>query len=189
MSAWISLATAILIVPVLVFAWYLTLHPDWMPDKPDFSSHRRGFAAALIAWSVFVLFMKVPIWLRLPFLFWAGLKLLQVFGRLLLYAFDQKPDFIVSEKGIGGWDGPRFRFVPWSEVKQLNIVRHQNRILGSDIGKPQEWLEFRGPEAGERRFFGTLPPRQVRITYSQMYFATKNAVIIEKVRRYRPDLI
>jgi len=54
---------AVTVVPLLVLAWF-SLDPDWMPEKPDFSSssgrRRRGFIYALIVWALFVLFMKLP---------------------------------------------------------------------------------------------------------------------------------
>jgi hypothetical protein len=186
---WTSLLITIFVAPVLVFAWYLVLYPDWMPEKPDFSRRSRGLGSALIFWAFFMLFMKVPVWIRLPFLLWTGFRLTRLFGRQLIHAFDREPDFVISPDGVGGWDRDEFRFFPWSEISKLTIIERQNDLWGFKIGRPQQWIELLGPEVGPRRFFETFPPRRARLMYSQLYFPTKNAEILHSIGRHRPELV
>jgi hypothetical protein len=170
------LAIALMAGPVLWFAWYISVYPDWMPEAPDFGHRRlkRGVIYTVIFWAFFILFMKLPIWIRLPFLLAAGLHLARLSLRKVPYAFDQKPDFSIGPEGIGGLDKTGFHIIPWPDVKSVT-VRGPN-------------VEIVGQEHGPRRFFDTLPPRRLRIGFSQLIFDLRREDVIEAVRFFRPDL-
>jgi hypothetical protein len=180
------------VVPLLVLAWF-SLDPDWMPEKPDFSSssgrRRKGFIYALIFWALFVLFMKLPFWIRIPFLLWSSYKFLRFFSVLGIRAFDKKPDFIISPEGVGGWSGCSFHHVPWSAIAKLNVAIHQPKFGSFNVGSPKRRITFYGPETGSRRFFDTLPPKKIEINYYQGPFPEKSENILRIVRIYRPDLV
>jgi len=129
---------------------------------------------ALIFWAFFVLFMKLPIWIRLPFLFVSGLQLTRLAVRRLLHAFDQEPDFSIGPDGIGGLDRTGFHVIPWNEVKSVTVH-------GPNI-------EVRGQEHGPRRFFDTLPPRRLSIGFSQHVFKVRKAEVLDAIRHFRPDI-
>jgi hypothetical protein len=186
---WTVLGLALTVCPILVLAWYC-LDADWMPQTPDFSrGRRRGWVIAFIGWAFFVLFMKLPVWIRIPFLLWSSLKLLRLYIRWIFQAFDREPDFVISPAGVGGWDQTEFRFFPWPEVSNLTVRTNQQYFLGFKIVPAQQWIDIHGPEVGPRRLFKTLPPRRVTLMYSQLYFPTKNAEILRSIHRYRPDLV
>lgn len=182
---------AVTVVPLLILAWF-SLDPDWMPEQPDFSGssrRRRGFFFVLILWAFFVLFMKLPFWIRIPFLLWSSYK----FFRLLilggLRAFDQEPDFVISPEGISGWSGRAFHHVPWSAISKLNVVVYRTEFGNFEIGPQKRRITFYGPEVGPRRFFDTLPPKKIELNYSQEAFSEKPETILRLVRQYRPDLV
>jgi len=179
-------------VPLLVLAWF-SLDPDWMPEKPDFSSssgrRRKGFIYALIFWALFVLFMKLPFWIRVPFLLWSSYKFLRFFSVLGIRAFDKRPDFVISPEGVSGWSGRSFHHVPWPAITKHYVAVRQHKIWGFDVGSPKKIITLYGPETGPRRFFGTLPPRKIEINYYQGPFPEKSENILRIVCIYRPDLV
>jgi len=183
---------ALTVVPLLILAWF-SLDPDWMPEKPDFSSssssRRRGFIYALILWALFVLFMKLPFWLRVPFLLWSSYKLLRFFSVLGLRAFDEKPDFVISPEGVSGWSNYSFHHVLWPAITKLHVTVHQPKIWGFGIGSPKKRLTLYGPETGPRRFFDTLPPKRIEISYAHGPFPERTEIILNLIRQYRPDLV
>ncbi|MGO4389281.1 hypothetical protein AB4Y85_17275 [Microvirga sp. 2YAF29] len=186
---------AFTVVPPVVLAWF-SLDPDWMPEQPNFSRWvgrgRRGAAGlfyALIFWAFFVLFMKLPFWVRIPFLLWSSYKFLRFFMLRGWRAFDRKPDFSISSEGISGWSGRTFHHVPWSEITKLDVRIHQSKFGSFDIDSPKRHLEFQGPETGPRRFFDTLPPKKIEIHYQQGLFPEKSENILRIVQKYRPDLV
>jgi len=89
---------------------------------------------ALIFWAFFVLFMKLPIWIRLPFLFVSGLQLTRLAVRRLLHAFDQEPDFSIGPDGIGGLDRTGFHVIPWNEVKSVTVHGPNIEVRGQEHG-------------------------------------------------------
>lgn len=189
MTLALILSLGITVVPLLILTWF-SLDPDWMPEKPDFSSsQRRGFFAVLIFWAFFVLFMKLPFWIRIPFLLWSGYKFLRFFTRASVRVFDREPDFIISPEGVCGWSGRSFHHVPWAAITKLDIAIHQLKFGNFDIGSPKRNISFRGPETGPRRFFDTLPPRRIEINYIQGPFPETSETILRIVQRYRPDLV
>jgi hypothetical protein len=183
---------AVTVIPLLVLAWF-SLDPDWMPEKPDFSRpsgrRRKGFIYALILWALFVLFMKLPFWIRVPFLLWSSYKFLRFFGILGARAFDQKPDFIISPEGVSGWSGRGFHHVPWTAITNLHVVIHQTKFGIFNVGAPKRRITFYGPETGPRRFFDTLPPKKIEINYFQGPFPEKSENILRIARQHRPDLV
>jgi hypothetical protein len=188
----LTVSIAFTVVPLLILAWF-SLDPDWMPEKPDFSSssgrRRKGFFYALILWAFFVLFMKLPFWIRVPFLLWSSYKFLRFFSVLGIRAFDRKPDFVISPECVSGWSGHTFQHVPWSAIAKLNVSIHQQRFWNFDVGRPKRGITFYGPETGPRRFFDTLPPKKIKINYRQGPFPEKSENILQIVRKYRPDLV
>ncbi|MGO4572073.1 hypothetical protein [Microvirga sp. 2TAF3] len=128
------LTVVVLAGPILVFAWYLSLYPDWMPQTPDFTRGRRGWVAALFVWIFFVLFMKLPIWIRLSFLLGAGLQIIRLAVRRVLHAFDQKPDLSIGPEGIGGLDNSGFHVIPWGKIDSLVAYGPYIVIVGQEWG-------------------------------------------------------
>jgi hypothetical protein len=191
MTLALVISVAVTVVPLLVLAWF-SLDPDWMPKQPDFASssrRRKGFFVALIFWAFFVLFMKLPFWIRIPFLLWTSYKFIRFFSGLGIRSFDRKPDFIISPEGVSGWSGRSFHLVPWVEISKLDVSVHERTYGGFKIGASHRSITFRGPETGPRRFFDTLPPRKIEITYLQGPFPEKPETILRMVRQYRPDLV
>jgi hypothetical protein len=188
----LTVSIAVTVVPLLILAWF-SLDPDWMPEKPDFSSssgrRRKGLFYALIVWALFVLFMKLPFWIRVPFLLWSSYKFLRFFSVLGIRAFDKRPDFVISPEGVSGWSGRSFHHVPWSAIKKLHVAVRQHKIWGFDVGSPKKIITLHGPGTGPRRFFDTLPLRRVEINYVHGPFPEKAEVILSIVYRYRPDLV
>jgi hypothetical protein len=182
---------AVTVLPLLILAWF-SLDPDWMPKQPDFSGsprRRKGFFYALILWAILVLFMKLPYWIRIPFLIWSSYKFLRFFGILGVRAFDQKPDFIISPEGVSGWSGRGFHHLPWAAITNLHVMTHQAKFGIFDVGAPKRRITFYGPETGPRRFFDTLPPKRIEINYFQGPFPEKSENILRIALQHRPDLV
>ncbi|WP_230532549.1 hypothetical protein [Microvirga roseola] len=133
--------------------------------------------------------MKLPFWIRIPFLLWSSYKFLRFFSVLGVQAFDKKPDFVLSPEGVSGWSGRSFHHVPWSAISTLHVAVHQPKLWGFDIGSPKKRITLYGPETGPRRIFGTLPPRKIAINYAYGPFPEKTETILRLVDQYRPDLI
>ncbi len=194
--AWtLLLFIAVTVVPLLLLAWF-SLDPNWMPEQPNFSgSRKKGLAVVLILWAFFVLFMKLPFWIRIPFLLWSSYKFLRFFSRIGIRAFDREPDFIISPEGVSGWSGRGFHHVPWSAITMLGVRVKQSTYAGFKVGPAQRFITFYGPEAGPRRFFDTLPPKKIELNYVQgaLYvqgvFPEKAETILRLVQQYRPDLV
>ena len=161
------------VVPIGALAWFC-LDAGWMPATPDFSRFRRGMVYALIAWAFFVLFMKLPVWIRISILAWSSSGLIRLVARRILHAFDHKPDLTIGPAGIGGLDKTGFQRIPWPDVKTVTSYGPSVEVVGQ--------------EHGPRRFYGTLPPRRVKILYSQFVFKIQKKDVLAAIRYFCPDV-
>lgn len=176
------------VVPLLLLAYY-SLDPDWMPQQPDFSRRRKGVFLVMILWAFFVLFMKLPFWIRIPFLLWSSYKFLRFFTRVGTRAFDREPDFIISPEGVSAWSGRNLHHVPWSAMTKLSVLVKVPTYAGMKVGPTERRITFYGPETGGRRFFNTLPPGEIELHFVQGLFPEKAETILRLVQKYRPDLV
>jgi hypothetical protein len=157
--------------------WYF-LDPTWYPKWP-----RRVRGKGAIWVYLFFAVVSLPVWLRVPIAFVAISEFITYRIAMLVWMFDDRPDFAIGPHGIYGIDYLKYRHISWRMIDYLEVKTYSSKLSS----KTSSQITFVGKKWDDQN-----PDKMARVTAPKIvlraYEGVSDEDILELMQKYQPTL-